>query len=47
VNLNDLLQPGSGLTGPIFLAFDINDSGQITGTTTTGQAFVATPVDSR
>jgi probable HAF family extracellular repeat protein len=47
VNLNDLLQPGSGLTGSIFLAFDINDSGQITGTTTTGQAFVATPVDSR
>jgi len=43
-NLNDLIAPGSGLTGPIELAFDINDRGQITGTTTTGQAFVATPI---
>ena len=43
-NLNLLIEPGSGLTGPIELAFDINDSGEITGTTTTGQAFVATPL---
>jgi probable HAF family extracellular repeat protein len=43
-NLNDLIEPGSGLTGPIALAFDINDRGEITGTTTTGQAIVATPV---
>jgi probable HAF family extracellular repeat protein len=43
-NLNDLIEPGSSLTGPILLAFDINDQGEITGTTTTGQAFVATPV---
>jgi hypothetical protein len=27
------------------LAFDINDRGEITGTTSTGQAFVATPVE--
>jgi len=44
-NLNDLIEPGSALTGPIQLAFDINDHGDITGTTTTGQAFVATPID--
>ena len=43
-NLNDLIEPGSGLTGPIQLAFDINDQGAITGSSTTGQAFVATPV---
>jgi probable HAF family extracellular repeat protein len=43
-NLNELIEPGSGLTGPISLAFDINDSGEITGTTTTGQAIIATPV---
>ena len=43
-NLNDLIEPGSGLTGAIKLAFDINDQGEITGTTTTGQAFVAIPV---
>jgi probable HAF family extracellular repeat protein len=43
-NLNGLLEPGSGLTGPIVLAFDINDEGQITGTTSTSQAIVATPV---
>jgi probable HAF family extracellular repeat protein len=42
-NLNDLIAPGSGLTGPIELAFDINNRGQITGTTSTGQAFIATP----
>jgi probable HAF family extracellular repeat protein len=45
-NLNDLVLPGSGLTGPILLAFDINDRGEITGTSATGQAFVATPVAS-
>jgi hypothetical protein len=27
------------------LAFDINDRGEITGTTTTGQAIVLTPVE--
>jgi probable HAF family extracellular repeat protein len=43
-NLNDLIEPGSGLTGPIFLAFDINDRGEITGTTLSGQAIIATPV---
>jgi len=43
-NLNDLIEPGSGLTGPIILAFDINDRGEITGTTSSGQAIVATPV---
>lgn len=44
-NLNDLILPDSGLTGPILLAFDINDQGEITGTSATGQAFVATPVE--
>jgi probable HAF family extracellular repeat protein len=43
-NLNELIEPGSGLTGPILLAFDINDRGEITGTSATGQAFVAIPV---
>lgn len=43
-NLNDLIEPDSGLTGPIKLDFDINDRGEITGTTTTGQAFVAAPI---
>jgi probable HAF family extracellular repeat protein len=43
-NLNALIEPGSGLAGPIALLFDINDEGVITGSTTTGQAFVATPV---
>jgi uncharacterized membrane protein len=43
-NLNDLIEPGSAITGPIVLAFDINDRGEISGTTTTGQAIVATPV---
>jgi uncharacterized membrane protein len=40
-NLNDLIEPGSGVT--LKLAFDINDQGEITGTTTSGQAFVAVP----
>jgi probable HAF family extracellular repeat protein len=43
-NFNDLIEPGSGLTGPVQLLFDINDEGAITGSTTTGQAFVARPV---
>jgi hypothetical protein len=43
-NLNDLIEPGSGITGPIFLAFDVNDRGEISGTTLTGQAIVATPI---
>jgi probable HAF family extracellular repeat protein len=43
-NLNDLVEPGSDLTGPIVQAFDINDLGQITGRSSTGQAFLATPV---
>jgi probable HAF family extracellular repeat protein len=43
-NLNDLIEPGSGLTGAIELTFDINDRGEIVGTTTTGQSFVASPV---
>jgi probable HAF family extracellular repeat protein len=43
-NLNDLVLPGSGLTGPLLLAFDINDRGEITGTSATGQAFIAIPV---
>ena len=45
-NLNELVLPGSGLTGPIQLAFDINDRGEITGTSATHQAFVAVPVGS-
>jgi uncharacterized membrane protein len=43
-NLNDRIEPGSGLTGPIQLALDINDRGEITGRSTTKQAFVATPI---
>ena len=43
-NLNDLIEPGSAITGPIFLAFDVNDRGEISGTTLTGQAIVATPI---
>jgi probable HAF family extracellular repeat protein len=42
-NLNDLIEPGSGVTDPLELAFDINDQGEIVGSTTTGEAFVATP----
>lgn len=43
-NFNDLIEPGSALTGPVQLLFDIDDEGVITGGTTTGQAFVARPV---
>jgi probable HAF family extracellular repeat protein len=46
-NLNDLVEPGSSLSGAISLAFDINDRGEITGTTSTGQAIVATPLRKR
>ena len=43
-NFNALIEPNPGLTGPIALLFDINDRGEITGSTTTGQAIVATPI---
>jgi uncharacterized membrane protein len=43
-NLNALIEPGSGITGPLLLAFDINDRGEISGTTVTGQAIIAKPV---
>ena len=45
-NLNDLVEPGSQLKGSLKLAFDINDRGEITGTTTSGQAFLAIPLES-
>jgi hypothetical protein len=43
-NLNDLIEPNSALTGPIELALDVNDRGEITGTTFSGQAIVLRPV---
>ena len=43
-NLNALIEPNPALTGPIQLLFDINDRGEITGTTTTGQAILVTPI---
>jgi probable HAF family extracellular repeat protein len=43
-NLNDLIEPNPDLTGPIQLLFDINDRGEITGSTTSGQAILATPI---
>jgi len=43
-NLNGRIEPGSGLTGPILIAYDINDRGEITGRSATGQAFLATPI---
>jgi probable HAF family extracellular repeat protein len=43
-NINDLIEPSSGATGSITLAFDINDRGEITGTNTANQAIIATPV---
>jgi probable HAF family extracellular repeat protein len=46
-NLNDLIEPGSGLTGPIIIAYDINDEGAITGRSATGQAFLAVPLEAR
>lgn len=45
-NLNDLIEPNPQLVGPLQLAFDINDQGQIVGSdsnTSTQQAFVLTP----
>ena len=39
-NLNELVEPNADLTGPIGLAFDINDAGQIIGTTTSPQAIL-------
>ena len=44
MNLNALIEPNPELTGPIQLLFDINDRGEITGRTTTGQAILATPI---
>jgi probable HAF family extracellular repeat protein len=43
-NLNERIEPGSGLTGAILIAYDINDRGEITGRSATGQAFLATPI---
>ena len=43
-NLNDLIEPNSALTGAIELALDVNDRGEITGTTLSGQAIVLGPV---
>jgi len=43
-NLNDLIEPGSGLTGPIVYALDVNDRGEITGITLSHQAIVLRPV---
>jgi probable HAF family extracellular repeat protein len=43
-NLNDLIEPNSALTGAIELALDVNDRGEITGTTLSGQAIVLSPV---
>ena len=44
MDLNNLVEPGSGATAPIALAFDINDREEITGTTTANQAIIASPV---
>ena len=46
-NLNDLIEPNPAMTGPIELLFDINDRGEIAGSTTTGQAILATPIARR
>lgn len=43
-DLNCLIEPGSDLTGPILIAYDINDRGEITGRSSTGQAFLAAPI---
>jgi probable HAF family extracellular repeat protein len=43
-NLNQLIAPGSGLSAAITLALDINERGEITGTTASGQAFIAIPI---
>lgn len=44
VNLNDWIEPNPELTGPIQIAFDINERGEITGRTTTRQAVVLSPI---
>jgi probable HAF family extracellular repeat protein len=51
-NLNSLIAPGSAITAPMQLAFDINDRGQITGntfmqqgSTVTQQAILLTPME--
>jgi probable HAF family extracellular repeat protein len=46
-NFNTLIEPNPALTGPIALLFDINDRGEITGSTTTNQAILATPIGRR
>jgi probable HAF family extracellular repeat protein len=43
-DLNCLIEPGSDLTGPVTGAYDINDRGEITGRSSTGQALLATPI---
>jgi len=43
-NLNDLIEPNPELTAPIQLLFDINDRGEITGTTVSAQAVIVTPI---
>lgn len=44
-NLNDLVEPGSLPHDSVELAFDINERGEITGATTSGQAFLAVPIN--
>lgn len=46
-NINELIEPNPELTGPIGLLFDINDRGEITGSTgftATAQAVLLTPI---
>ncbi|HUN74350.1 MAG TPA: hypothetical protein VMU40_07540 [Steroidobacteraceae bacterium] len=45
LNLNDLVEPNSALTGPVALAFDIDDEGDIAAATLTGQALLLVPVE--
>ena len=47
VNLNDLIEPNTELTGPIQIAFDINERGEIAGRTTTRQAVLLVPIHDR
>lgn len=46
-NLNCVIKGYTCETGPILLALDINDRGQITGRTAAGEAFVLTPIRGR